>query len=139
MFNKFLAFLTGFLHNVVADPVSSGKGLVSLAAAAGLGYAMATGGLPPVIGIPLMSKAVSDGVHALGTNNLTGVEAPAAVKIEAGVATAAGLAPVVLSLADQVAAMKLEASAGQSKVDAYAALAESLAGVLPPAPEPKAA
>jgi hypothetical protein len=132
MFSKLAAFFKGFFHNVAADPASSVKGVVQLGAAAAVGYGMATGIVPIPVGAPMAASFATSGIHALGTNSATGVEAPAALKTEAAIETVTGLVPNVLSVVDQVSAIKAEADAGQKKIDIYQAVATALAQIVPP-------
>jgi len=126
MFAKFIAFFTGFFGNVKADPMSSAKGLVQLASAGAVGYGMATGIVPINVGAPMAAGFAASGIHALGTNTATGVEAPAAIKAEAAITQAAALTPTVLSVVDQINAIKAEADEGQKKVDTY----QTIMGIL---------
>jgi len=134
MFSKIFAFFTSFFTNVKADPMSSAKGLVQLASAGAVGYGMATGIVPVNVGAPMAASFAASGIHALGTNNTTGVEAPAAVKAEAAITQAAALTPTVLSVVDQIKAIKAEADEGQQKVDAYQTVLAVLTAVAPPKP-----
>jgi hypothetical protein len=128
--SAFGAFFKNFFHNVAADPVSTTKGLVQLASAAGVGYGMAMGVIPLNIGVPMCASFATSGVHALGTNTATGTTDATAPKVEAIIQTAAAATPVALGLVDQVAAMKKEADNGQSKIDQYQAIAAAIGPIL---------
>lgn len=132
MLGKIIAFFTGFFGNVKADPVSSAKGAVQLAAAGATAYGMATGVVPINVGAPMAASFAVSGVHALGTNSATGVELPAAAKAEAILAAAPGATTTVLSVVDQVAALKAEADDAQKKIEAFQAIEFEIAKVLPP-------
>lgn len=132
MFAKILSFFTSFFTNVKADPVSSAKGVVQLASAGAVGYGMATGIVPINVGAPMAASFAASGIHALGTNSATGVEAPAAVKAEAAIDLAAALTPSVLSVVDQINAIKAQADEGQQKVDAYQTVLAVLTAAAPP-------
>jgi hypothetical protein len=134
MWAKIKAFFGGFFGNVAADPMSTAKGLVTIAGAAGVGYLAATGAIPIPTAVAVAGPMVVSGVHALGTNTVTGVEAPAAVKTEAAIQTVQAFAPTALSVVDQVAAIKSAADEGQKKIDTYTAILSALASVLPPSP-----
>jgi hypothetical protein len=136
MWAKIKAFFGGFFGNVAADPVSTIKGVVQLASAAAVGYGMSTGAVPIAVGAPMAASLAASGVHSLGTNTTTGVEAPAAVKTEAAIQTVTAFAPTALSVVDQVAAIKSAADDGQKKIDTYTAILSALASVLPPPTPP---
>lgn len=132
MFKAIAAFFSSFFGNVKADPVSSLKGAVQLATAGAAAYGMATGAVPVNSATILaVSSFAASGIHGLGTNTATGVEMPAAKESEKTVMGAAILAPVALSLADQVAAVKQTADAGQQATAILAALAQVLPPVAP--------
>lgn len=134
MWAKIKSFFSNFFGNVKADPMSSLKGAAQLAAAGATCYGMATGVVPMApTAIGTAAAFTASGIHALGTNTTTGIESPEAVKAEAAVQTAASLAPVGLSVVDQIAAMKKDADDGQQKIDQFAAVTSALATVMPPA------
>jgi hypothetical protein len=61
-------FFRNFFANLKADPVSTGKGAVYLAAAAGIGYGMATGAIPVnELSLGTAGSLATGGVHALGS------------------------------------------------------------------------
>lgn len=134
MFASLGLFFKNFFTNVKADPASSAKGLVQLAAAGAACYGMATGMVPINVGAPMAASFAASGVHALGTNTATGVESAPAVKLEATIDQAATLTPTVLSVIDQVNAIKTQADEGQKKIDTYQAVIGALAAVVPPKP-----
>ena len=135
MWAKIKAFFCGFFGNVAADPVSSIKGVVQLAAAGATCYGMATGAVPIAAGAPLAASFAASGVHALGTNTATGVETPVAIKTEAAIQAVTAFVPVALSVVDQVAKIKAEADDGQKKIDTFQAITAALAQVLPAPPQ----
>jgi hypothetical protein len=137
MWAKIKAFFGGFFGNVKADPVSTGKGLVSLAGAAGIGYLAATGAIPIPVAVSVAGPMAASGIHALGTNTLTGGETPTAIKTEAAIQTVQALAPTVLSAVDQITAVNKEAAdASQKKVDLFLAITAALASTVPPVVPP---
>ena len=136
MWSKIGAFFKGFFGNVAADPVSSLKGVVQLAASGAACYGMATGVVPVNVGAPMAASFAASGIHALGTNSQTGVESAGAAKTEALINQAAAAAPVALSVVDQVAAIKAEADAGQKKIETYQAIASALAAIVPAPVQP---
>jgi hypothetical protein len=134
MWGKFAAFFKGFFGNAKADPVNTVKGVVQLAAAGAAVYGMATGIVPVPIGAPVAASFATSGLHAIGTNTVTGVTQPEAVKASADIQTVAALVPTGLSVVDQIKSIKAEADAGQKKIDTYQAVTAALAAMAPPAP-----
>lgn len=131
---KFTDFFKNFFSNVKADPVSSAKGLLQLAAGGAAVYGMATGTVPVnTITTGFAATAIGSGIHALGTNSTTGVEIPAAIKAEESLHAAMLAVPMALSVIDQVAAIKKDAEAGQAAVQTYLNIAAAVAQMLPPA------
>jgi hypothetical protein len=126
-----MIFFKNFFKNAKADPTSTIFGLLKLAGAAGMGYAMATGKVPvdsSTIGV--MGAITSSGIQSVGSNSNTGDVIAANAKIAAGMTTVIGAAAPVLDIVNVVNQAKQEAVQGQSKVDTYAAIAASLAPLL---------
>jgi len=132
MFKKLAAFFKGFFGNVKADPVSTTKGVVQLAAAGATAYGMATGTVPVTeLTTGFVAATAASGIHALGTNTATGVTQPEAVKAAEAITTAAAMVPTVTGIVDQVTAMKAAADDGQAKVEAFQAVSQALQQVIP--------
>lgn len=134
MFAKIASFFASFFHNAKTDPVNTAKGIVQLAAAGGVAYAMSTGGITPVEGVSLASTLAVSGLHAIGTNTTTQQVTPAAQQVIDTIVAANTVAPQALDLVAQVKQMRDEADTAQGKVLAYSQLAAALASALP-APE----
>lgn len=128
-------FFSNFFSNAKADPTSTIVGVGKLAAAAGTCYGMANGTVTiNALSIGTASSLVASGIHNMGTNNNTGVTAPAASAIEQSMAVVAQVAPVAMSVVDQLSTMKAEAAAGQQKVDMFIAVTQAIASVVPSTP-----
>lgn len=123
MWSKMGSFFKGFFHNVASDPVSSLKGVVSLAAAAGAGYAMSTGKLPIGLGGPMAASFAANGFHALGTDSLTPI-----------ITIAGQLAPEAMSITDHVKAIQAQAGTAQAVIAAVTDAQAVLAQMAPVAP-----
>ena len=145
MWGKIGTFFSSFFKNIAADPVSSLKGVVSLAGAAATCYGMATGAVPVnELSIGAASALATNGIHALGTNNITGQTAPAATKLEAAVQTAGALTPTALSISDHYQAISQEAGKAQATLSALSEISAALSALgvtpaLPAAPQLAAA
>ncbi len=127
MWGKIGTFFSSFFKNIAADPVSSLKGVVSLAGAAATCYGMATGAVPVnELSIGAASALTTNGIHALGTNNITGQTAPAATKLEEAVQTAGALTPTALSISDHYQAISQEAGKAQATLSALSDMSAAL-------------
>ena len=127
MWGKIGTFFSSFFKNIAADPVSSLKGVVSLAGAAATCYGMATGAVPVnELSIGADSALTTNGIHALGTNNITGQTAPAATKLEEAVQTAGALTPTALSISDHYQAISQEAGKAQATLSALSDMSAAL-------------
>ena len=127
MWGKIGTFFSSFFKNIAADPVSSLKGVVSLAGAAATSYGMATGAVPVnELSIGAASALTTNGIHALGTNNITGQTAPAATKLEEAVQTAGALTPTALSISDHYQAISQEAGKAQATLSALSDMSAAL-------------
>jgi len=144
MFAKIAAFFASFFHNAKTDPVNTVKGIVQVAAAGGVAYAMTTGVVPLQAGIPLVSTLAVSGLHAIGTDTTTKTVTPAAQQVIDTITAANQIAPDTLDIVEQLKAARDDASKAQDKVLAYSQLAAALAATLPqpvvqlvtPAPQP---
>lgn len=123
--NTFGSFFTNFFKNFKADPASSLKGAVQVAAAGAVGYATATGKLPMTAGVPLVSSLLTSGVHAMGSNTAQITALDPVMRISEGL-------PQVLSIAEQIAAFKKQAESGQKSVDTYMQIVAAVAPVIMP-------
>ncbi len=68
---SFASFFRNFGHNFKADPASSLKGIVSLAAAGATAYGMVTGKVPVnELSLGAASAMATSGIHALGSDTV---------------------------------------------------------------------
>lgn len=142
MFSKIGSWFKSFFGNIAADPVSSLKGIVSLAAAGATCYGMATGTVPiNQLSIGAASALTTHGLHALGTDATTGkTDAVIDAAIQAA-QMAASAAPTVMTITDHYNAIKDQTGQAQAILAAAteAAAALSAATSAPVAQEPAAA
>ena len=89
MFAKITAFFKNFFRNAAADPVSTGKGAVQIAAGGAAVYGMATGKVPVnEMTVGFVTATTASGLHAIGSDT-------AAAKVDQVSATLTELAPVI--------------------------------------------
>ena len=132
MWDKIKGFFGSFFHNIVADPVSTAKGVVQLAAAGAACYGMVTGVVPVnQVSTGFAAAAAASGLHALGTDTTTGTTAPAIVKAEELIQTAAAVTPQALTIADHYQAIKDQAGQAQAILNAATEAATALSTLSP--------
>jgi hypothetical protein len=69
MFAKFAAFVRNFFRSAKADPVSTGKGIVQVAAGTAISVAVAKGQLPAnELTTGSATALITSGLHAIGTD-----------------------------------------------------------------------
>jgi hypothetical protein len=128
MWSKIKGFFGSFFHNIVADPASSAKGVVQLAAAGAACYGMATGVVPINVGAPMAASFAASGVHALGTDT-SGSTAPAAAKVEQLIQEAAVIAPQAMTINDHYQAIQQQTGQAQAVLAAATEAATALSAM----------
>lgn len=130
MFTKIAAFFRNFFVNAAADPVSTGKGAVQLAAAGATAYAMATGKLPVnEVSVGFVTAASASGLHAIGSNTAATKVEQTGQEITATVQAFESQAAMVSNLYQSI---HKEVTSAQAAITAAQSGAADLAAIVPP-------
>ncbi|NVO07833.1 MAG: hypothetical protein HXX19_18770 [Rhodoferax sp.] len=126
--SKFVSFFRNFFRNIAADPVSSAKGVVAIAAAGATVYGMTTGVVPVnAASIGAVGTFATNGIHALGTGPVTD-QATAAIQ------SAVAIAPQALTVADHYEEIRKQAGNAQAILSAVNEGAAVLGALQTPPP-----
>lgn len=131
MFGKILSFFRNFFTSAKNDPVSTGKGIVQLAAGGAAVYGMATGKVPVnQMTVGFATASAASGLHAIGSDNTATTIEQAGQAVQA-VATQA---ETVNSLYQGI---RQEVEAAQAVLDTASKGVADLATIVPIGAEPK--
>ncbi|NVO00017.1 MAG: hypothetical protein HXX17_11880 [Geobacteraceae bacterium] len=126
--SKFASFFKNFFRNIAADPVSSVKGVLALAASGATVYGMTTGAVPVnAASIGAASTFAANGLHALGTGPVTDKAADV-------IQSAAALSTSALTVADHYEEIRKQAGNATAILSAVAEGAAVLKAEQPQVP-----
>lgn len=121
-------FLKNYFPNVVADPASSLKGLISIAVGVLVALLTSNGVIPAGLGYPVAVKCVADGLHALGTNVLPSqIEALVEKELPA---VEKDVEPAVTSALETYQQMAADAETHKQKLNEFHAVTTALGAAI---------